>query len=203
MKSAPYCVTADAHLDAVEQAMREGGFRHAPVVDGDGRLVGMISDRDLREHRGHLPSTLVSAALSEPALSARPDDPIERAAHLMLRHKIGGLPVVDDQQRVVGIVTETDILNGFLDGLGAGQRAVRIDFRFSAPSQGFSDAVQAVEGAGGMVLGVGTFQATADGSGERRFFVRVSAPRIEPIVDALGQRGVLVTAVHQLTDHPA
>lgn len=203
MREKPLCVTAEQLLDEVARAMQAGGFRHAPVVDADGRLVGMLSDRDLREHKGFLPTTRVSAAMVEPAIAVVSDDPIERAARLMVERKIGALPVVDGQQHVIGIVTETDILNGFLDGIGVSEHAARIDFQFHSPEQGFADAVHAVERAGGIVLGLGTFQATADGSGARRFFIRVIAPHLEPIVDALGQRGVLVLAVHHLPAQPA
>ncbi len=202
MHANPYCVTAEERLEVVWQEMRARGFRHAPVVDAAGALEGMLSDRDLREHKGYLDSTIVSAAMSEPALSVRPDDPIEVAARLLLEHRIGGLPVVDAAGKVIGIVTETDLLRGFLDG-SAGEHAARIDFHFSAPRQGFSDAVRAVEGAGGTVLGLGTFQATADGSGARRFFVRLTAPHIDPIVDAMARDGVIVSAVHHLPASPA
>src|SRR5207344_1472405 len=78
MHEKPYCVTGNDRLDDVARAMAEGQFRHAPVVDGDGLLVGMVSDRDIREHKGHLPTTRVSAAMVEPAITIGPDDPIER-----------------------------------------------------------------------------------------------------------------------------
>lgn len=198
MKDKPYCVTAEERLDDVARAMRAGGFRHAPVVDAEGRAVGMLSDRDVREHKGFLPNTLVSAAMVEPAITVGPDDPIERAAHLMRQRRIGALPVVDAQRRVVGIVTETDLLDGLLDGIGIGERVARIDFQFRAAGQHFAEVVQAVEQAGGTVLGLGTFQTASDGSGGRRFFVRVTAPRIETIVDALGRCDLLIDAVQHL-----
>ncbi|MFN8645046.1 MAG: CBS domain-containing protein, partial [Candidatus Binatia bacterium] len=106
MKEKPRCVTPTELLEDVARSMREGGFRHAPVVDAEGRLLGMLSDRDIREHKGFLPTTRVSAAMVEPALAVLADDPIEQAARLMVAHKIGALPVVDASQRVLGIVTE-------------------------------------------------------------------------------------------------
>ena len=192
-------MTAEDRLDDVAKAMADGGFRHAPVIDAEGHVVGMVSDRDMREHKGFLPTTRVSAAMIEPAVTVGPDDPIERAAHLMREHKIGALPVVDAKRRVIGILTETDLLDGLLDGIGVGEHAARIDFTFSSPRQNFSEVVQAVERAGGTVLGLGTFQSTGDGSGARRFFVRVTAPRIDTIVDALGHCDLLIDAVQHLT----
>jgi acetoin utilization protein AcuB len=198
MKEKPYCATAEDRLDEVRQRMQDGDFRHAPVVDHEGHLVGMVSDRDLREHKGYLDTTRVSAAMVTPVVSVGADDPIERAAHLMRQHKIGALPVVDAERRIIGIITETDLLDGLLDGIGAGEHAARIDFSFTSPRQTFAEVVQAVEGAGATVLGLGTFQATADGSGARRFFVRVTAPRIEPVLDALTHANILIDAVQHL-----
>jgi acetoin utilization protein AcuB len=203
MKEKPYSVTAEDRLDEVARAMADGGFRHAPVVDADGRVVGMVSDRDLREHKGFLPTTRVSAAMIEPAVTVGPDDAIERAALLMRTRKIGALPVVDADRHLIGIITETDLLDGLLDGIGVGEHAARIDFTYTSPRQNFSQVVQAVEGAGGTVLGLGTFQATGDGSGARRFFVRVTAPRIDTIVDALGHCDLIIDAVQHLKVRPA
>jgi CBS domain-containing protein len=111
--------------------------------------------------------------------------------------------VVDGERHVVGIITETDLLDGLLDGLGVGEHAARIDFTFTSPRQSFAEVVQAVERAGATVLGLGTFQATDDGSGARRFFVRVTAPRLEPVVDALAHANILIDAVQHLKVRPA
>lgn len=199
MTREPYCVMSDERLDAVAEAMRAGGFRRAPVVDAERRLIGIVTDRDLREHKGFLASSKVSAAMVEPALAVAPDDPIEEAARLMLVRKIGGLPVIDAQRRVVGIVTETDLLRGFLDGAAPGERGVRIDFTFASGSRGFAPVVHAVEAAGGTVLGFGTFQpTTVTGASERRYFVRLAGPALDPMVEALRRAGCALTAIHDL-----
>lgn len=203
MTENPYCVTPEDRLDEVAAVMRDRGFRHAPVVDRDGRLLGMLSERDLREHKGALQATRVSAAMSEPPVAVGPEEPIEQAARTMLKRQIGALPVVGADGRVVGIVTSSDLLRGFVDGSAAGEHTTRIDFRFTTPTQRFADAVKAVEGAGGTVLGLGTFKATADGSDSRRFYIRLTAPRIEPVIDALARHDIIITAVHHLPVTPA
>jgi acetoin utilization protein AcuB len=110
-------------LEAVGR-MHRARIRHLPVVDADGRLVGIVTDRDLR-HRlftsrvlheiGSVPvdallrGVPVSEIMSTPVVTAAPTDDLEGAASLMLEDKVGSLPVVE-AGRVVGIVTETDLL---------------------------------------------------------------------------------------------
>lgn len=195
MTAPPYCVTADCRLDAVAEAMERGRFRQVPVVDGDGRLIGIVTDRDLRQHLGYLASTKVSGAMTEPAIAVQPDDPIEHAARILFEHKVGGLPVVDREGRVVGVLTTSDLLRGFLHGVGGAEHTGRIDFRFANPAQGFAEAVRVVEAAGGAVLALGTFDAAGDGSAPC-FFVRVAAPSVERAAAALRAAGFIVSAVH-------
>lgn len=98
--------------------------RHLPVVDTLGTLVGVVTDRDIRHHLFSpgvferigrvssdelLKAVTVKQVMSSPAISVRADDHLETAARLMVECKIGSLPVVENE-RVVGIVTETDLL---------------------------------------------------------------------------------------------
>lgn len=198
MKEQPRCVGSDDRLEDVARLMQEGGFRHAPVTDAAGRLLGIVSDRDLREHKGYLSTTLVSAAMVEPAIAVGACDPIEQATRLMRSHKIGALPVVDGERRVIGIITESDLLDAMLDDIGAAEHAARIDFTFTSPQQTLSQVVETAERGGATVLGLGTFQATADGSGARRYFVRLTAPQLDTVVDAIGRSAVVINAVHHL-----
>lgn len=113
---------APAHSAISRMVTRK--IRHLPVVDTDGTLVGVVTDRDLRhylfspgvfERIGQVSSDdLLKAArvkevMSSPAISVRADDDLETAARLMVGRKVGSLPVLQDG-RVVGIVTETDLL---------------------------------------------------------------------------------------------
>ncbi|MBI4525059.1 MAG: CBS domain-containing protein [Deltaproteobacteria bacterium] len=111
--------------DAIEK-MKKGGFRHLPVVDDRGRLIGMLSDRDIRLVRPSLAfvshedaalqlwSTAVRQAAVFDPVTIQPDAPLEQAAELMLRWEIGGLPVVDQKGSLAGIITYTDLLREFI-----------------------------------------------------------------------------------------
>lgn len=115
---------ADATLEQALALMRERELRHIPVTDGDGALVGMVSDRDLMraglvlpaphdgpegEHAGGAGDTLLSKVMSRRILTARPEGAVRDVAHVMVEERVSSVPVVDDG-RLVGIITSTDIL---------------------------------------------------------------------------------------------
>jgi CBS domain-containing protein len=114
---------ADSCQEAVRRMARRR-IRHLPVVDAGGMLIGIVTDRDLRHHLFE-PRVLkeigevsvdalfrtvpVKEVMSSPVVSVTPDDDLETAARAMLEDKVGSLPVVEGG-RVVGIITETDVL---------------------------------------------------------------------------------------------
>lgn len=108
----PTTVNSRDYLQAAATLMKEGGYRRVPVVDG-GKLVGIVTDRDVRRHVGYLDSTRISAAMTPDPHTVTPRMSVEDAARLMISHKIGGLPVVEDG-KLVGIITTTDVLRAFL-----------------------------------------------------------------------------------------
>jgi acetoin utilization protein AcuB len=117
MTPAVVTIRRDTTAPTAWALMKVRHFRHLPVVDDRGRIVGIVSDRDLT----HVPSTSTRAGQAVPTsvpverimtavvISVRPDDDIAEAARLMWEHKIGALPVVDNG-RLVGILSEIDLL---------------------------------------------------------------------------------------------
>jgi acetoin utilization protein AcuB len=113
----------------VAEQMSRNRVRHLPVIANDGMLQGVVTDRDLRHHLfrparfeaiGMIPvesllkASAVKEIMSSPARSIAPDVDIAEAARLMSEHKIGSLPVTENG-RVVGIVTEVDLLRRMID----------------------------------------------------------------------------------------
>ena len=119
----PVTITSVDALAKANSLMRSYGFRRLPVVD-DGQLVGIVTERDLRAHAGHLKNTRVNAVMRTSLVTVAPGDTVEEAARLMLKHKIGGLPVVADGI-LVGIVTTSDLLTAFLRVLQATEQIVK------------------------------------------------------------------------------
>lgn len=100
-------VKASEPLKEAKAEMEMGVVRHLPVVDDRGRLVGVVSDRDLLAHkRGHR----VADIMTREVITTRPDAPAAEAASVMLDHKISSVLVVNDEQKLVGVVTQTDYL---------------------------------------------------------------------------------------------
>jgi len=100
-------------LVSVRTKMQTGGFRSVPVL-GAGKLLGIITDRDLRRHEGYLEQTDVRLAMTEEVATVTPSTPIYDAAKTLTERRIGALPVMDGQ-RLAGIISTTDVLRAFLD----------------------------------------------------------------------------------------
>lgn len=114
-------------VSLAKHILEKKGIRHLPVVSNEG-LVGIITDRDIRlalpspatrlevHEISYLLDTLqVQAVMTRKVITVTPETSIEAAAALLLAHKIGGLPVLDGG-RVVGMITEGDVLRALLEG---------------------------------------------------------------------------------------
>jgi len=187
-------VTPDEHLDAAQKKMSAGRFRRVPVVS-DGRLVGIITDRDLREHTGHLERTKISAVMSDQPISVMPGTTLEEAAQILLTRQIGGLPVVD-KDKLIGIITTSDVMKAFLDVMGASEEAsTRIDFVLQGEEHGFQEASRIVSREGGEILGVGTYRGKL--GNDPVCYLRLAKGQPDHIAKALRQSGFDVLGVHQ------
>jgi acetoin utilization protein AcuB len=125
MQKTVVTATPEMSLAAVQRLMREKRIRHLPVVSGQ-KLVGMVTDRDIREavpspattlSRGEIAyqmdNTMVRSCMTQKVITVPPDMELVRAARLLLEHKFGCLPVIE-RGALVGVVTEIDFLQAFL-----------------------------------------------------------------------------------------
>ncbi|WP_036218167.1 CBS domain-containing protein [Calidithermus chliarophilus] len=125
MTADPVTVTPETTVPDAALIMRQGGFRRLPVVE-DGKLVGIVTDRDLKEAMPSDATSLsiweinylvaklpVREVMSYPVISIDESATLEQAAKTMLENKLGGLPVVSGE-KLVGIVTVSDVLRAFV-----------------------------------------------------------------------------------------
>jgi acetoin utilization protein AcuB len=123
-----HVVSVDPQLPIPEaqKRMKQGGFRRLPVLE-NGELIGIVTDRDIREAMPSdatslsiweinylIPKILVKEIMTKNPVTVSQDASVERAARLMLEHKIGGLPVMSGGS-VVGMITVTDVIWAFLE----------------------------------------------------------------------------------------
>lgn len=125
MSASPTTVPPRTPVPEARELMQRKVIRHLLVVEGE-RLLGIITDRDIRlnlpspatslsvwEINYLLTKLKVSEVMTKAVITVEPDRAIEDAARLMLEHRIGALPVTDNG-RLVGILTETDLLRAFV-----------------------------------------------------------------------------------------
>ncbi len=117
MSAHPVTIRNDADYKAALKLMQEHDLHHLPVLDESRQLVGIVAERDLLlAATQHLASVVeVGEVMHRDVATVTRDMPIAEAAALMVDRRIGGLPVVDAKQQVVGVITETDIFRAFVE----------------------------------------------------------------------------------------
>jgi acetoin utilization protein AcuB len=127
MTESPLTVEPDDTIGHADEIMDEHGIRQLPVVR-DKELIGIITERDIRsflsgrlfgtpQERDQAMNTKVAAIMTSQPISLSPDDELRDAVELLIEEKVGGIPVVEEEEGVVGIVTYVDILRCFLERL--------------------------------------------------------------------------------------
>lgn len=125
MTENPLTVEPSDTLEEVEELLEEHRIRQLPVVDGS-ELVGIITDRDLRpflrdrylgkpQDQQRAMATKVATVMSAKPVTLSPSDELREAVEILLEEKIGGIPVVDVEEGLVGIVTYVDVLRSLLE----------------------------------------------------------------------------------------
>ena len=127
MTKDPLLVTPSETIAEADELMAENKIRQLPVVN-ERELVGIITDRDIRsflsgsllsppQEREKAFHTRIAEVMTTDPLTLSPDDNLQDAVELLIDEKIGGIPVVDEAEGIVGIVTYVDVLRCFLNRL--------------------------------------------------------------------------------------
>ena len=130
MKPVPAVVMPANELFDAAALMGARGIRHLPVVDDERKVIGVLSDRDVRAALGdprrfladpaareRSRQTSVASAMSKPAITVHADEPITTAVDQLLHHRVGALPVVDDLGRILGMLSYLDFIQILRDRL--------------------------------------------------------------------------------------
>ncbi len=157
-KMTPNVISALPHTTLADalKLTRGNRIRHLPVIENN-RLVGLVTDRDLRlamppiwasdadhaELRNALTTRVVSEVMVTTIITTSPDTPIEDAARQLYEHRIGCLPVLDEDE-VIGIITETDLLRAFVELFGADETGTRLEIMMQNKPGELSRVVRAI-----------------------------------------------------------
>jgi acetoin utilization protein AcuB len=192
----PVLCAPDLPVNEAFDLMKKEHIRRIPVVDKGGKLVGIVSDKDLL-HVSPSPATTLSAfeipyllsrvkvsdVMTKKVITVGEDMPIEDAARIMVDNKIGGVPVITETGAVVGIITETDIFKTFLELIGARKPGVRITMYVKDRRGELARMAKAVADVGGNI--VATVEMPGTDSTNYEVLLKVTEAPKEALVEAL------------------
>jgi acetoin utilization protein AcuB len=201
-------VSPEEGVRSAMKLIREERIRHLPVTEGR-RLVGIITDRDLRrvapspatslsvfELNYLLDKLAVKEVMTKDVIWVTPETTIEEAAKLLHDRKIGGLPVVDERHEVVGIITETDILEAFVEVMGLGLPQSRLELVLEDKPGAFQQVCRVIEEFDGDISSIVTARATHQGQERKVLIIRLEVADMDGAVKRLERDGFPVLSVN-------
>jgi acetoin utilization protein AcuB len=187
----PITVGMHASISDAIELMKLNSIRHLPVVSAGNHLEGFLTLADLKQ--GLIPSMVGDLSLKDlmikNPITVDPDEEIEYAARLIYKHKIGGLPVAK-RNKLVGIITATDLLRTFIDMMGILSSTSRIDVVIGDRPDALKKVLQIINDNGGDIVNVGMTRQ----DNKRVYYFRLSACETAAIQAALEQEKFEVLA---------
>ncbi|MBF0119878.1 MAG: CBS domain-containing protein [Desulfobacterales bacterium] len=193
MVSNPITITEKASVSDAVEVMKKNRIRHLPVVSNGNILKGFVTLADLKV--GLIPALMQDISLSDlivkNPLTVEPEDDIEKVAQIIYKHKISGMPVVKNG-KLVGIITETDILRTFIEMMGFLEATSRIDVVIGDKAGSFKKALQIIYDINVGVVSVGIM---AQDSKKKIYYFRLTPCDIMSVKNALEKGGFEVVSV--------
>ncbi len=163
----PFSIKATTSVTDSREMMKQEKIHRLPVIDNNGRLIGIITEKDILYASPSPASTLdvweitsllakleVSKIMTNNPISCSPDTPIEEAARILSDNDIGGLPVTDNDL-LIGIITESDLFEVFIELFAIREHGLRITFLMPDHKGELADLSSAIRDAGGNFLAFG------------------------------------------------
>lgn len=195
MTKRPVTVTEDTAVDKALELMRSEKVRRLPVLGKHGNMVGIVSEKDLL-YASPSPATSLSIyeipyllskikmrdLMTKEVITVTEDTPLEEAARIMADSKIGGLPVMRGD-KLVGIITETDMFKIFLELLGAREEGVRLSMLIPAEKGTLARIASKITELGGNIVALGTI--TGEDPTNCEMAIKVAGVSQEQLVAAM------------------
>jgi acetoin utilization protein AcuB len=187
----PITVTGSSTVRQALDIIDRRKLRHLPVVDDKENLVGIVSETDLlRADR----DALVEEIMTAEVVTATEYTALEDAARIMIDHRISSLPVMRNG-KLVGIVTETDLFNIFLELLGGREAGVRLTMLIPEEKGMLASVTHEIAAMGGNILALGTFMG--EDPTNRMVTVKVASVPSEKLVAIMEALGMEIVDVRE------
>ncbi len=187
MRKQVVTINPSASLFEAREKMRGNDVHQLPVTGEDGRLVGILSNRDIRQEDKLLKSTAVEKVMTRKVIAATLTDTLEDAIVLLHDFRINALPVVDDQGKVAGIITRTDALKAFIEALGVGEISSRLEVVVPDRPGGLAAIVTIIKSFNVNIASLVTTGHSEEG--KRAIFIRVATMNVLPLKQAIREAG--------------
>ena len=184
MTSDVMTIDEDTSMMKASQIMKENNVRRLPVMH-KGKLVGMVTDRDIKEASPSKATTLdvhelyyllselkVKDIMSKNIITIGPEDTVEKAAVIMLEHRISGLPVVNDKGKLVGIITQGDIFKVLVSLTGVYRGGIQFAFNLEDRPGSIKEVGDMIRKHGGRMVSILTSYDMCD-EGCRHVYIRI------------------------------
>jgi acetoin utilization protein AcuB len=200
----PITITPDVTVPEAQAIMRREKVQRLPVLDNNGRLVGIVTSLDLI-HASPSPATSldiyemhyllsklkVEKVMTRQVITVTEDLPIEEAARIMVDNKISGLPVMRGDV-LVGIITETDLFKLFIELFGARHKGIRLTLLLPEKKGELAKVSNAITECGGNIVSFAIFEGEDPTNGyctlkvtgvEKAALLEAVTPLVEKVVD--------------------
>ncbi len=180
----PITIDENTSIMKATQLMKEHDIRRIPVLRQN-KLVGIISDRDLKEAAPSKATSLdvhelyyllseikVKDIMTHNPITLRENDSVEKAAVIMLENRISGLPVVNDEGEVVGMITQTDIFKVMIGITGIYRSPIQLAFDLEDKPGTLNQLLKVLSDCGARMVSVLTFQEHV-APGRREVYIRI------------------------------
>jgi len=208
-------VDEDTPMMKASVIMKEKKIRSLPIVNKTGKLSGIVTDRDLRDASPSKASTLdvyelnylistikIKDIMSKNLVFVRPDETMEFAAILMLENKISSLPVINDTDSLVGIITQTDIFKVLINIVGVYTGGIQFAFSLKDRPGSIREVTDVIQSYGGRVVSILSTGETAE-EGCHNVYIRsrpLTEDKLKGLIKELDEKFVVLYTSKDLLD---
>jgi len=209
MTSDVMTIDEETSMMKASQIMKENNIRRLPVMH-KGKLVGMVTDRDIKEASPSKATTLdvhelyyllselkVKDIMSKNVFTIGPEETVEKAAVKMLEHRISGLPVVNDKGKVVGVITQGDIFKVLVSLTGIYRGGIQFAFNLEDRPGSIKEVGDMIRKHGGRMVSILTSYDMCD-EGCRHVYIRIKEipeDKLKALTNDLDKNFILLYAV--------